>query len=269
VQDVTASQLARLMREMRGTYSEWTRVAVYRIVAGTFALALRRGVITRSPVDGLAPSERPKQRNAKRIRVLTLVEISALVTAGGSERWRAALALGAYGGLRLGEIRALRWGDVDLDGNVIHVSRSLLPDGEAKATKTEAGERSVPMLPAVRRALVTSQLRSPNTGPDDLVIAVAEGGHVAERNLRRALDAAITEAKISVAEDERLSWHTLRHAAISTLATDLELPATTLAAIAGHADAGFTLKVYARDARDAKSVADDVLARAAAAGVGG
>jgi hypothetical protein len=36
----------------------------------------------------------------------------------------------------------------------------------------------------------------------------------------------------------------------------------------GHADAGFTLKVYARDARDDTSVVADVLARALEANVG-
>ena len=52
------------------------------------------------------------------------------------------------------------------------------------------------------------------------------------------------------------------------LATDLELPATTLARLTGHADAGFTLKVYARDGRDEAAVVSDVLARAASARIG-
>jgi hypothetical protein len=52
------------------------------------------------------------------------------------------------------------------------------------------------------------------------------------------------------------------------LATDLELPATTLARLTGHADAGFTLRVYARDARDEAAVVEDVLSRAAGAGIG-
>jgi hypothetical protein len=53
------------------------------------------------------------------------------------------------------------------------------------------------------------------------------------------------------------------------LATDLELPATTLARLTGHSDAGFTLKVYARDARDELVLVEDVLGRAAEARVGG
>jgi hypothetical protein len=53
------------------------------------------------------------------------------------------------------------------------------------------------------------------------------------------------------------------------LATDLDLPATTLARVIGHEDAGFTLRVYARDGRDETTVVEDVLARAMGAGIGG
>jgi integrase len=68
--------------------------------------------------------------------------------------------------------------------------------------------------------------------------------------------------------DERLSMHSLRHSFASMLATNLELPPTTLAQLIGHADAGFTLRVYARDTRDTAAVVSDVLERAASAGVG-
>jgi integrase len=148
------------------------------------------------------------------------------------------------------------------------VERSLLPDGTPKPPKTAAGVRTIPLLPALRRLLVAWRLRSPRTGPDDLVIATVDGGPVQERNLRRALDDAKTTAKLDGGE-ERLSWHSLRHSFASMLATDLELPSTTLARLTGHADAGFTLRIYARDARDEKTLVEDVLIRAAAAEVGG
>jgi integrase len=123
------------------------------------------------------------------------------------------------------------------------------------------------MLPALRRLLAAWNLRSPWTRPADLVVCTAAGGPVQERNLRRALDDAKREAKLDATAD-RLSWHSLRHSFASMLATDLELPATTLARLTGHADAGFTLRVYARDARDETSVVKDVLARANAARMG-
>lgn len=267
VQEIGASDVATVLRGLRDRYSPWTCVAVYRLLAGTFALALRRGIVTRNPVDGLAPAERPKQRNVKAIAVLDPDTMELLVRAGTSGRWRAAIGLAGYAGLRLGEIRGLRWQDVDLDANALNIQQSLLPDGTAKPPKTEAGERTVPMLPALRRLLVEWKVRSPRTRPDQLVICTADGGAVQERNLRRALD----DAKVTAGLDttaERLSWHSLRHSFASMLATDLELAGTTLARLTGHADAGFTLKVYARDKRASAVVVADVLARAAAGGVG-
>jgi integrase len=267
VQAVTASDVAKVLRGMRDTYSPWTQIAVFRILAGTFALALRRGIVTRSPIDGLAPSERPKQRNAKRVAVLDAETIARLVAAGTSKRWRAALGLAGYAGLRLGEIRALTWTDVDREAGTVTVRRSMLPDGTPKARKTAAGARTLPMLPALRRLLVDWQVRSPHTQPEDLVIGTADGKPVAERNLRRALDDAKEAAGLDGTK-ERLSWHSLRHSFASLLATDLELPATTLARLAGHTDAGFTLRVYARDGRDEATLVADVLSRASKASIG-
>lgn len=268
VQDVTPGDVAKLLRGMRDGYSPWTQVAAYRILAGTFALATRRGLITRDPMGGLAPSEKPRQKNARRVAVLDADAIGRLAQAGGSERWRAAIALAGYAGLRLGEIRGLRWQDIDLEAETITVARSLLPDGTPKATKTEAGARTIPLLPALRRALVAWKLRSPRTNPENYVLCTADGGPVAERNLRRALDQAKTKANLTVSDAERLSWHSLRHSYASILATDLELPATTLARLTGHTDASFTLRVYARDGRNEATIVDDVLARAAGAGIG-
>jgi integrase len=267
VQQITATDVARTLRGLRCRYSEWTCVAVDRILAGTFAHALRRGLVTRSPMDGLARSERPKQRNAKRVAVLEPATIATLVAAGSTLRWRVALALAGYAGLRLGELRALDWEDVDLAANVLRVHRSLLPDGTGKQPKTQAGIREVPLLPELRRLLVAWKLEAPHSQPEDLILGTAEGKPVAERNLRRALEAAKVEAKLDGGED-RLSWHSLRHSFASMLATNLELPATTLAQLVGHADAGFTLRVYARDGRDVATVVADVLARAEGAGIG-
>jgi integrase len=254
------------MRRLRVDYSPWTCVAVHRIVRGSFALAVRRGILTRSPADGLAPSEIPQQRNARTVEVLDAETVARLVETGTSERWRAALALAGFAGLRLGEIRALTWADVDLDAGALAVHRSMLPDGTVKAPKTEAGKRTVPIVPALRRLLVEWRQRSPHTRPADAVVCTASGGAVQERNLRRALADAKAAAGLGDTEG-RLSLHSLRHSWASALATG-GLAATTLARVTGHSDPGFTYRVYARDARDDAALVADVLERAASAGFG-
>lgn len=268
VQDVTAAEIARVLQDMRDAgYSEWRRVHVLRVVRGTLAHGVRRGVLTRSPADGLAPGELPKQRNARPVHVLDAAALSRLVAAGGSERWRAALGLAGYAGLRLGELRALRWEDVSLDAGTITVSRSMTREGTEQRPKTTAGGRVVPIVLPLRRLLAAWRLRSPHALPGDLVICTAEGGPVDEHNVRRALEDAKAAAGLAGAAG-RLSMHALRHSCLSALAT-AGLAPTTLARIAGHADPGFTLRVYARDGRDEAAVIADVLARAAAAGLDG
>jgi integrase len=267
VQDVTARDLARVLLAMRGRYSEWTRYAVYRIAKATFALAIKRELIIRSPIEGLSGAEIPAQRNARRAAVLDAEQLDRLVSAAATPRWRALLACAAFAGLRLGEIRALRWRDVDSEHGVLKVRSSMLPDGTLKQTKTIAGVREVTMLPRLRRLLREWQLASPRSRSHDLVFATVDGKPLAERNVRRALEQAKTAAKLD-SLDDRLSMHALRHSFLSLAATTLDVPDTTLSRIAGHADPAITMRLYARDRRDQQQVNEDVLARAAAAGFG-
>jgi integrase len=168
VQAITASDIARLLRRMREDgLSGWTAGAVSRIVKGVFGLAQRRGIVTSNPCEGLTRAERPKQKNKEKIERLDSATTSKLTAAATTERWKAGLGLTGLGALRLAEVRGLQWGDIDLAGNKISVERSLLPDGSAKATKTEAGERTLALFPELRRLLVAWKVKSPFTDPSD------------------------------------------------------------------------------------------------------
>jgi integrase len=205
-------------------------------------------------MDGISKAERPRQRNKRNVARLVSADVDRLIVAASTDRDRAAIGLAAYAGLRIGEVRALHWSEVDFDAGTITVLRSCLEDGSFKEPKSEAGVRTVPMLPTLRKLLV------PLARFDGLVIATHDGKPVQERNLRRSLDATKQRAAMDGTE-ARLSWHSLRHSFGSYLATELELPATTVARIMGHADAGFTLRAYARDARSDVDLTADVLAR--------
>jgi integrase len=267
-QGVTTMEIARVLQGPAiPATPTGAGVHVLRLIRGMFAHAIRRGILTRSPADRLAPSELPRQRNARAVHLLDAPEIATLVAAGSTERWRVALGLAGLAGLRLGELRALRWRDIDLDAGTLNASRSMLPDGSVKAPKTAAGTRTVPLVLPLRRLLVAWRLRSPHTQVEDLVLCTADGGPVQERSIRRALEDAKQTAGLRET-DGRLSMHALRHSYCSVLAT-AGLPPTTLARITGHSDPGFTLKIYARDGRDEAVVVADVLSRAAAAGLGG
>ena len=164
-------------------------------------------------------------------------------------------ALAGLGGLRLGEVRGLRWGDIDLQAQTITVSRSVLRDGTPKPPKTDAGVLIVALLPDLRQLLVAWKLRSPFTDPDDYVLVTAARGPLQQRNAQRAFAKAKEAAGLDSLEG-RLSWHSLRHSAGSVWLTEFDLAPTTVSAMMGHSNPAFTLACYGRD-RDTETMVAD------------
>jgi integrase len=73
---------------------------------------------------------------------------------------RAVWATALYAGLRRGELMALRWDDVDLAAGVIHVERAYDEKERVDVKpKSRAGRRSVPIVGALRDALVEHKTR--------------------------------------------------------------------------------------------------------------
>jgi integrase len=99
----------------------------------------------------LARIEKHPQRSSGDIEVLAPEEVWALVRAAGSELDGAIFLTAAFMGLRMGELLALRWRDVDFPGSVIRV-RSNYAGGQLTTPKS-GKVRSVPMAPDVAAAL--------------------------------------------------------------------------------------------------------------------
>jgi integrase len=150
------------------------------------------------------------------------------VLAALSPRERPVVEFAAASGLRRGEVFALRWRDVDFEAREIHARRS----------KTEAGERTVPMFGSCRRLLLEQKAGSRYKRPEDYVFGTAVGTqeHACrwyEREFRDRLDKAGLSHR----------FHDLRHYAVSKL---IEQGASVLlvAKIAGHSRPSVTLDVY-------------------------
>jgi integrase len=150
------------------------------------------------------------------------------------------LATFVFAGLRIGELTDLRWRDIDLRGNRLIVSEA----------KTDAGVREVDLLPALRRELARHKRQSPHRSPNDYVFASAAGTKLAQSNIRqRVLDKTIEHADKKLLEaneaplPEGLTPHKLRHTFASILVA-LGIDAGSVMDQIGHADPGFTLRVY-------------------------
>ena len=111
--------------------------------------------------------------------------------------------------------------------------------GTITATKTEAGERFVPLFESARKALAEAKLLSRFARLEDFVFATIVGTPLDPGNfVRREFKPALARAGL-----EPFRFHDLRHFAVSALiapGADIKL----LQAIAGHASATMTLDTY-------------------------
>ena len=73
---------------------------------------------------------------------------------------RALWATAFYAGLRRGELRGLRWMDVDLGEGEIHVHRSWDDYAGEVAPKSDKGTRKVPIAALLRDHLVAQRIRT-------------------------------------------------------------------------------------------------------------
>jgi integrase len=102
--------------------------------------AIRRKLLTVDPTKGLE-LRRPDGRRERIADPAEARSLLAALPAGERAMWACAF----YAGLRRGELRALRWSDVDVPGRVIRVQRAGMPRREsrtARATRRSTACRS-------------------------------------------------------------------------------------------------------------------------------
>ncbi len=130
LEDIDVATLERWRDRFAADRSSTNRtLQKYTIALGSiFKRATRVYGLSSNPA---AVMERPRLRRTKEITVLTAEEVRDLVAAAESEQDGAVYLTAAFTGLRLGELLALRWRDVDLGKNSLHVRASFTRDVES------------------------------------------------------------------------------------------------------------------------------------------
>ena len=140
------------------------------------------------PVNPLARVEKHPTRASGDIQVFSPEEVWALLRAAASEQDAALYLTAAFTGLRMGELLALRWRDVDFAGATVRVRASY---ANGYLTTPKSGKvRAVPLAPDVASALASLGRREHWTSDDDLVFAGDAGGFLDGSALRRRYKAA-------------------------------------------------------------------------------
>lgn len=150
---------------------------------------------------------------------------------------RAIWATALYAGLRRGELRALRWADVDFEVGVIRVERSWDDRVGPIAPKSRAGRRKVPLAQPLHRYLAAHRLARARTA-EDLVFGRPGGKAFSSASLTERARKAWTTAELVP-----IGLHECRHTyAAYMIAAGVN--AKALSAYLGHSSITMTLDRY-------------------------
>jgi integrase len=179
--------------------------------------AIADELIQSNPVAGV---ERPKVKR-NRWRILQPAEVPAVSKAFSDARGRRVFLTLILTGLRRSELRALRWGHVNLMEGTLRVVES----------KSEEGERLIALPAPLVDELMAHYRASTYRSDDDYVFAhPTKGSRMDGDWFRLEFKAALAAAGIT----ERVrGFHDLRHAALTNLAATGASPIAVMAT-AGH-----------------------------------
>jgi integrase len=220
---------------------------VHRLLHRVFGHAVKWSVIGSNPI---AAAEPPRVQRAE-IEILAPEQIKAVLDALRGRPLYPVAVVGLATGMRRGEIAALRWGDVDLDGGKVRVERSLEQTNAGlafKAPKTKAGRRAISVPPSIVAELRDHWRRQQEqrlalgvgkAGAEDLVFARPDANPWPPDSL--TADWALTVRLLKL---PKVTLHALRHTHVSQLIA-AGLDVVTVSRRIGHSNPTVTLGVYA------------------------
>jgi integrase len=224
-----------------------TAAKAYRLLRAVMATAVDDELIRRNPcrIKGGGREKSPERT------VVGIEDVYALADAI-APRWRALVLLAAFGGLRWGELAALRRNRVDLDAGTVRVEVSVIdieghlsegpPKWDSRRTVTLPG----PIVDELRAHLV----RFAERGRTGRVFVGPKGG-----TLRRSNFQATWREATKAVDVPTLRFHDLRHVG-NTLASNTGANLRELMARMGHASPQAALIYQHATAERDRAIAD-------------
>lgn len=232
-----------IVKEYNLTNKEWVNVKT--ILKGMFEYAFEKGYIDKNPMDRVRIHVKFKQQNRKTGKTETFdsfeyKQLMAYLDEKISENSHPgffAIKINFFLGLRVGELVALKWSD--LEGNNLHIAREEIRNQETNRlmvvehTKTHR-DRFIPVIPEAL-AIFHKLYRRDNPNIDDYIF-VKDGKRITARQIAYLLEKYAKDKNISVK-----SSHKIR----KTFASRLDVsgvPLDEIKNLLGHSNLETTLK---------------------------
>lgn len=236
---------------------------IYDLTRQIFHCAYKNGVTV---FDISSDLVRPHGVKGRSGRSLTDAEAAALLSVCQDTPDELFLRIMLQCGLRPGEVSALTWKDVDLDGGTLSVDKAVKKDQSVGLPKSDAGIRTVP-IPAD----LLERMREVADVPFALVCPKQSGGYHTKSSLRKLWDRTVAgmireqrpengsgPRVVLKTETDPPRLYDLRH----TYCTNLEkagVPINIACRLMGHSDISVTSKIYTHASDAALEMARDLI----------
>ena len=225
--------------------------AVISVIQSSLKTAHLLGLTKEYTADKI---KRPKLKE-KPVECFSLAEQKmierAILTGKKDKQYGIILCL--YSGLRIGELIALQWNDIDFAKGVLIVSKSC-HDGKGgliiDEPKTVTSRRMIPLPKQLQPILKALKKRS-----DSPFVVSSNGKPVLVRSYQRSFELLLKKLKIP-----HKGFHSLRHT-FATRAIECGMDVRTLSEILGHKNPTVTLNRYAHSLMEHKKEMMDKLGK--------
>ena len=244
--EITTEKVQAMLNE-RNTYSHKTLQEVLTLLRQILNSAVSDRLIDNNPAADKRiynPSKVKNERDALSFEDWRDV-VNSLDRLEGFDRLY--MAIVAFTGMRRGEVLGLRWEDIDLHDNVIHVRRNVTHTSNAPIIgepKTEKGKRDVPIMEGLKKYLVpmkeSGYIVSRDKAPDEPLTFSAY-----DNMWRRINDTIDLHGATS---------HVFRHT-LGTILYETGTDIKTIQSLVGHADYSTTMNTYVHARDDRKQAA--------------
>ena len=254
-----------LINKLSEKYSRSTISKVYVILNMCFNHALTKGHIGENPMMKVKmPKESSLVKKKKEARWLSSSDVEKIVLEAERVNTREFRIKGKVGervygvnayyviliiytGLRIGELMALTWNDIDFKNKTLSVNKSRAKgkiDGKTalyiKDPKSESGTRLIPLSDRAIYAL--QKIKECSSSDSDLIVSNTSS----ESNITRTINRMLFRAGC---ETEKCGLHALRHT-FGSLLLEKGVDLKTISYLLGHSDITVTANIYLHITRE-------------------
>lgn len=215
---------------------------IISVIQSSLQTAYRLGLTATYSGDKL---QRPKS-SEKRVECFTAAEQNKLEEAvmASKKQKHLGIIICLYTGLRIGELLALTWDDVDFKKGEINVSKSCYCGKHGRvvdSAKTEHSKRVIPLCEPIIKILRKMKKES-----DSECVISSNGKPITTRSYQRSFENVQKKLHIP-----HRGFHALRHT-FATRALECGMDVKTLSEIMGHKNSTVTLNRYAHSLTEHK-----------------